>query len=154
MNNMYLVLGDPSNDGHGKVSKILLSSNCSVEEIRQAYKDSCRKTSISFNNGDDYTGINRYYPEDEKYQIAVSYGEYKLSKECIDIITNFGYDFDKSLIEEGSLYETSFTDLWIWFVKLSLPNTAILIREKEKDKIPTVNDYPDLNVQFGYGLYD
>ena len=33
MNKMYLVLGDWSDDGHGKYDNILLQSNLSVKEI-------------------------------------------------------------------------------------------------------------------------
>ena len=36
---MYLVLGDWSEDGHGRSQKILVNVNKSVSEVQQAYKD-------------------------------------------------------------------------------------------------------------------
>ena len=49
---MYLVLGDWSDDGHGKTEKICLEFNKTVEEIQQAYKDSCKLTGINFHSAD------------------------------------------------------------------------------------------------------
>jgi hypothetical protein len=52
-------------------------------------------------------------------------------------------------------YDDLFTEIWIWFVKLSLPENTILEKADVKDKIPVINGYwnKNLNVQFGYGLY-
>ena len=35
---MYLVLGDWSNDGHGKSEQVLFTANYPVEDIQNAYK--------------------------------------------------------------------------------------------------------------------
>ena len=42
-----LVLGDWSEDGHGKSKDFLFDCNYDVSKIRQAYKDSCKKLGIS-----------------------------------------------------------------------------------------------------------
>ncbi len=55
MNKMYLVLGDPSQDGHSQYDKVLFEVNKTLEEVQQAYKDSCKLTGISFNHSYDYT---------------------------------------------------------------------------------------------------
>lgn len=145
---MYLCLGDPSGDGHGKHSNILVSTNKPVEEIREAYKSSCQLTGISFNHNDDFTGIKRDFIEVRKYHVCAEYEEYKLTQECRKILNDFGIsteNFNADPIEEN------FTKLWFNFVKLSLKDLEWQII---KDDIPKINGYGSgLNVQFGYGLY-
>jgi hypothetical protein len=67
MNKMILVLGDWSDDGHGICRNILVEVNKDVADVRQAYKDSCKLTTISFNNQPNFTGIttrdNQYITE-------------------------------------------------------------------------------------------
>lgn len=44
-----LVLGDWSEDGHGISKDVLIGCNCSnVNDIRNAYKASCRKLGVQF----------------------------------------------------------------------------------------------------------
>ena len=155
MNRMYLVLGDWSDDGHGKSEKLLIESNKTVEEIQNAYKDSCKLTGISFNGDkEDYTETNRGYMEVDKYRIAVEYEDFKLTDEVVEVLTK--YDCPKELMENyiEEAYSKTFTQLWFWFVSLSLP----LVEYKkvlEVDSIPCINGYwsKNLNEQFGYGLY-
>jgi hypothetical protein len=66
--------------------------------------------------------------------------------------------FDKETgIEEHAqggyvLSDDMFINLWIWFVKLSLPPKTIL--KQSKDEIPCINGWSnELDCQFGYGLY-
>lgn len=149
----YLVLGDWSNDGHGKEDKILLETNHPVEVIQQAYKDSCKLTGVSFNHNDDFTGIKRDYKEADKFHIATEYEQYDLSQECFEALNKFGFskDFKIDNVDDFELAE-EFPKLWIWFVKLSLPDLEANII---KDNIPVINGYwnKNLNVQFGYGLF-
>lgn len=164
MNRMYLVLGDWSDDGHGKYEKVLLQSNVSVEEIQTAYKNSCKLTGVSFNHNDDYTGKNRNWEDLKKYQICTGYDDAELTQEVFDALAKFGLtkeiltSFDTEGIMGGDeyyLYKESYTNLWIWFVKLSLPKDTVLEKVSEKNEIPVINGYwnKNLNVQFGYGLY-
>lgn len=149
----YLVLGDWSDDGHGKMEKVLVETNHPVEKLQQAYKDSCKLTGISFNYNENFTGIERDWKEQDKYQIAVEYEDNSLSDECFDALNKFGFSeaFDVKSVDEFELGE-QFTELWLWFVKLSLPD---LVYNVVEDTIPTINGYwnKNLNVQFGYGLY-
>ena len=50
-----LVLGDWSKDGHKQSEDFLFDCNYDVHKIRQAYKDSCKKLGITFNDGRNYT---------------------------------------------------------------------------------------------------
>lgn len=54
-----------------------------------------------------------------------------------------------------SFYSNGYVKLWFWFVRLSLPDMMIDL-PKEEDTIPCINGYwnGNLNVQFGYALYE
>lgn len=39
---MYLVVGDWSDDGHGKTEKFLIESNKPIQEVRAAYNKGCK----------------------------------------------------------------------------------------------------------------
>jgi hypothetical protein len=154
---MYLVLGDWSDDGHGKFEKILLESNYPVKKVQDAYKKSCKLTGISFNScygKENYTGVERSWEEAEKYCIAVEYEDSKISPECIKVLKKHGIATPTD--DDDTFYDSEywFADLWVAFVKLSLPDLE-LTRLDAKDDIPVINGYwnKNLNVQFGYGLY-
>lgn len=170
MNKMYLVLGDWSNDGHGKSDKVLLESDRTVKEVQEAYKASCKLTGVSFNHNDDYTGLDRDYEDSKHYRIAVDYDSPVIPAKSLEILKKFGFTFYDlgisevdiedflidSLQENGDLLienDDIFVKLWIWFVKLSLPKGAIL--KEIEETTPLINGFwdTDLNVQFGYGLY-
>ena len=155
MNRMYLVLGDWSDDGHGKTEKKLYGVNKTVLEVQEAYKASCRLTGFSFNLGEDHTGVTgRSYEESAAHQIAVRYKQDTLSKEVYLMFKEHGYDFSNWDVSdlEYIYIEENFEDLWWFFVKLSLLDVEYTPVE---DTIPNINGYWDsnLNEQFAYGMY-
>lgn len=157
---MHLVLGDWSGDGHGKSDNVLLLSNKSVNEIQNAYKASCKLTGLQFNHNNDYTERNLDWREAGKYQIGCEYENSSPSEEAIEILKSFNVPMDvfeeyDEEDEDYCLHEDGFVKLWIWFVKLSLSEDAVLEPSEEVDQIPKINGYWDknLNVGFGYGLY-
>jgi hypothetical protein len=152
MNEMYLVLGDPSQDGHGHSDKLLFKVNKSIKEVQQAYKDSCKLTGISFNHNEDYTERKRTWEEWTDYRICTEYDDCILSKEILKVLKDFGYPDLNIFKKNPYLDEEIFYELWFWFVELSLPD---LIWEYKiiEDNIPIINT-GGLNVQFGYGLYN
>ena len=154
-NKMYLVLGDWSDDGHGKTDKELYEVNKTVEEVQEAYKASCRLTGFSFNHNEDFTGIKREWKTSDLYHICTNYEDYLLKEPAYQMFKEHGFDFSDWDIEDtNDIYiEDSFEDLWWFFVGLSLPD---LEYKKVQDDIPVINGYwnDNLNVQFGYGLYD
>jgi hypothetical protein len=162
MNKMYLVLGDWSDDGHGKYKKVLVEVNKDVAEVQQAYKDSCKLTGIQFNHNEDYTGKDRGgWQKAGEYRICTEYEMSVINDTCVDILVEHGLDINTMLpnydIKTGESYldEEEYTALWFWFVGLSL--TDLEYNEiKPKDDIPVINGYWNdvLNVQFGYGLYE
>ena len=154
MNEMYLVLGDWSDDGHGISEKILVKVNKTIEEVQNAYKNSCMLTGISFNHNDDFTNRRRDWRFAEKFHVATGYENDTLTEECIEVLQQF--ECPEELLEraEDHLYE-AFIDLWFWFVSLSLPDLQYEKVTPEPDPTPVINGFwnENLNVQFGYGLY-
>lgn len=154
---MYLVLGDWSGDGHSQSDKILVETNHPVEDIQQAYKDSCKFTGVEFNHNESYTGITRNWEERKKYSVCTEYGSSRMSKEVYDILSKYDGFFDlyiKGYNGEYYVPYEGYADLWFWFVKLSLPDLDYNFIP-EDNSIPYINGYwnKNLNVQFGYGLY-
>jgi hypothetical protein len=160
-----LLIGDWSGDGHGKSESIIFETNKTVEEIQQAYKDSCKLTGISFNHNEDYTGLNLKWnhPEYKDRKICTEYDSYEISRLAEKILKEHGIDvwegFDEDAYDrEDELAPVDgvdhFTELWVKFVKLSLPDLEMT--RISDDEIPVINGYwnKNLNVQFGYGLYD
>jgi hypothetical protein len=162
MNKMYLVLGDWSDDGHGKYDKVLVESNKSVKEIQDAYKASCKLTGVSFNHNEDFTERERDYKEKQKYHIATGYEQgFDVSDEAKQALRDAGFDVEKhfayGMDEDGDQdYDNDDVFLYLWteFVKLSLPD-LIINKIPENNSIPVINGFWDknLNVQFGYGLF-
>ncbi len=151
MNKMYLVLGDWSDDGHGKYDKVLVEVNKTVEKVQEAYKEACKLTGICFNNSNqNYTGLKRGYKEADEHSICTSYEEGSVNDTCKAILAQHGIVLEEYYNDS----ETWFTELWFKFVKLALPDLEYNIPQ-EKDAIPNINGYwnKNLNVQFGYGLY-
>lgn len=168
-NKMYLVLGDWSGNGHGKHEKVLLQSSSDVATIQQAYKNSGKLTGLSFNTNENYTGKKRDYEEAEKYIIAADFEDSRLKPLHIEILAKHGLtegklrnfdeeeviDSDYQFGQEVFLTPILFTNLWIWFVKLSDPFLE-LSRANKSDDIPNINGFESskvLNAHFGYGIF-
>ena len=154
MNKVKLTIGDWSGDGHSQYEEFVFESNKTVEKIRQAYKDSCKLTGLSFNHNEDYTGLNLGYGTDR--QIATEYEQYELSALAKKILTKFNIDYSE--YEEDSFSET-FVKLLIDFIKLSLLDLELKeasFKESELKTIPPINGWwnDELNCQFGYGLFE
>lgn len=151
---MYLVLGDWSDDGHGKTDKILVESNMSVKDIKQAYKNSCKLTKIKF---EDEVAADFEEPYFSKKAMKIFITRFGLTRdivkkwnkiEKIDVSQNEFNDFNSPTLDIES-----FINAWIWFVRLSNPDIQINVID---DEIPCINGYWDkvLNANFGYGLYN
>lgn len=147
-------IGDWSCDGHCKSEDFVFISNKTVEQIRQAYKDSCKLTGLSFNHNQDYTGLNLGYGTDR--QIATEYGSFALSTLAQEILNKFKIDYSDY---EDEATADNFVNLLINFIKLSLPDLILeeaSFKKSELKSIPAVNGYwnDQLNCQFGYGLFE
>lgn len=153
---MRLILGDWSDDGHGHSKEKTFVVNYPVHDVQEAYKASCKLTGVSFNHNEDYTDIRRDWQEAKKYQIATEYEQSGLYPESYNILKQYP-GFEEIVDPEpydGQYYFDDFSELWWWFVKLSLPD--LVYSYKKESRPPVINGYwnDNLNVQFGYGLFN
>jgi lysyl-tRNA synthetase class II len=158
MDKIKITIGDWSQDGHNQYEEFVFEANKTVQEIRQAYKDSCKLTGLSFNHNEDYTGLNLnwQHPEYETRKIATEYEEYELSDLAKEILSKFNIDYS-NYNEEPSL--ENFIDLLINFIKLSLPDLILEEASFKKSELKTIKPLngwwtKELNCQFGYGLFN
>lgn len=166
MSKIKIVVGDWSGDGHGKCENVFIETETPIEVLQQGYKDSCKLTGISFNHNEDYTGLNLdwKHPESGDRKIAVEYESSTISKLAEKILFEHGIDvwdgFDKEYFGESMKEEcvyidgvNHFVELLLKFIKLSVPTFEWSII---KDDTPVLNGWwnKELNVQFGYGLFN
>lgn len=155
MYRFYIVLGDWSNDGHGKSKKILIESNFTHDKLQNAYLKSCKKTDIAFHSNNQ-----------AKITVCTEYEQSKLTIDIFEVLTKFNCPFNDleldgigdTLITENNcedcyFNETSYLNLLMWFISLSMPSNFTW--QKIDDNIPNFNGYWDekLNITIGYGLY-
>lgn len=155
MNKMKLVLGDWSDDGHGKYKEHIFEVNHTVEEVQQAYKDSCKLVGVQFSHNEDYTEGQLGNKFRGPYQICTEYEDSSVKIEAYERLIASGIPkdlFDEVESDDKEVYLDCFEDLWWEFVKLSLPD---LVYKEIKNDIPPINGWwnKNLNVQFGYGLF-
>lgn len=148
----HLVVGDWSDDGHGKYDLVLIEANKTIEELQQGYKDSCKLMGIQFNHNEEYTGKDLGY--NSPYLICTEYEDNCVSDEAIKILLEHGCP-EEEIFENNDSYHLSVRSipkLIMWFIGVSVDG---LEWSKVEKKIPVLNGYWDenLNVQFGYGLY-
>lgn len=149
-----LTLGDWSKDGHERSDEFKYISNYPVDKIRQSYKDSCKLTGLTFNYNENYTGLKLSY-ESWRY-IWTEYEDCHINEEAVDILNEFGIDVVKiyNLDDEYYFEPTYASDLIMRFIGLSMPSDWVY--SLVKDEYEPINGWwnGDLNVQFGYGLYN
>ena len=172
-NRFRVVIGDWSSDGHGKSDEYVFQSNKSVEEMQQAYKDSCALTGVQFNHNATYTASDpTQRRENRKSQIFCEYEDGGISKSNLESLTSAGLDVQKYC---GNDIEKNYDDIsdkyWVGispegcaylildFIKLSLPDLEYeeaFYKFTELKKMPPLNGWwcEGLNHQFGYGLYE
>ena len=158
----YLALGDWSNDGHGKHENHYYNVNYPISAIQQAYKNSCEALGIQFHDGDDFRN-----PENTDYvtdQIFTEYENDTLRPHEIKILKDAGLiteDFMKTYyLEETPDHRIIFGDtesvatLIMRFIAYSMPADFTYTKHTENPIEPINGDWCDLNIQFGYGIFD
>jgi len=153
-----LTIGDWSQDGHNQYDEFVYESNKSVQEIRQAYKDSCKLTGIQFNHNKDYTEVigNKYGTE---RHICTEYEDNSVSDLAKEILKKHGIKLWRDGEEDYYIESIEeFIDILIQFIKLSLPDLVLeeaSFKKSELKNIQPINGWwnDELNHQFGYGLF-
>lgn len=153
MSVIKIPIGDWSKDGHNQCDILEYESNYPVQQLQQAYKDSCKLTGLQFNHGDDdYTGI---IPDwNSPRIICAEYEDSELSSLAQMILKDHGCDLDEILANGQYLEVDSFTSLLLWFIGLSMPTDWICERIVSEGEYLNGFWNNNLNVQFGYGLFN
>lgn len=157
-----LALGDWSEDGHGISKDILVDCNCNnVVDIQNAYKESCKKLGIQFDDDKDYS--EKGYKYHDPHLVWTDYQDNDMSAIAYDILNKAGC-FDGIDIEEdddgryhiesikGCVLEEH-AKVIMNFIALSMPENFSY--QIVKEDYPYINGHWDgnLNVGFGYGLF-
>ena len=152
---MKLVLGDWSDDGHGKSREVVYEVNTTVLEVQEAYKASCKLTKIEFNHNENYVGDKASSTERRNRAIGTEYENPYVNENTKEILEEYGIamsNFTELYQGDTTYYLSDYEGLWWAFVSLSLPT---LRYQQVDDTVPCINGYwnDNLNVQFGYGLF-
>ena len=141
---VIIPVGDWSQDGHNMCKNVTFFSSRPAEELRAAYHASVAKTGLTFDH------------QHKGEQICTNYGDAALKPAVQDKLAALG--FDLSRIEDvESVQPAELADLVMWFVGLSLPDFEYTQKGRPRQKDGKVlNGYwnKELNVQFGYGLFE
>lgn len=153
-----LTLGDWSEDGHGVSKDILINCNCdNVADIQNAYKVSCKKLGVQFNDEtNDYTEKNLQH--NDPRLIWTNYQENDMSVIAHDILNKAGCfdgidvkEYDKRFYIES---QEQCARIIMNFISISMPDDFTY--KIVKENYPYINGHwsDNLNIEFGYGLFD
>ena len=136
-------VGDPSKDGHNQSEDIVINSNKTITEVREAYDKSCLLTGLVFTSNKDMVVNNEKlswkHPEYSDRCVCVEYESYNTSELAQTILKEYGIEDSEIDGDVGSL-----VDVFLEFIKLSLPDFEYNIIQ---DPIPS------LGLTIGYGLF-
>lgn len=131
---IQLVLGDWSNDGHGKTDSVFIESNLTAQQIQDAY----------------VAAMNKLPALKCLNTLAEDYEDSELSNDHITALREAGYPIDKFVkeYEEGygddctpSVDKESYTDIYLFIVLVGNPEF--------KHEVVSLDD---INIG-GYGLF-
>lgn len=156
-------VGDWSKDGHNQSIDYYVYCNYPVEQMRQAYKDTCKKIGLQMNHSDNYTGLTNLKFRDPRCLLA-EYEEPSISEEYVEILLEHGFDFarvdgerdddDNYILQEAYFDSEGVLDLFMWFVSYSMPGDFVW-EEYKIEAEPIVGYWCDgLNHQIGYGVFE
>jgi len=160
-----VIMGDWSGDGHSQSEIYYVSSNYSGEEMRQAYKDTCKKIGLQLNHNANYTDIKQldeWRSGEQWRQLLTEYEQSSISEEAVEILLEHGFDFsrvdgerdeiDRFIVQEAYFDSESVFDLFMWFISYSMPEDFKY--EQFKIDAEPINGWGNgLNHQIGYGIY-
>ncbi|UUV25979.1 MULTISPECIES: hypothetical protein [Lysinibacillus] len=156
-------VGDWSDDGHGKCENYYVEANYSAIEMRQAYKDTCKKIGLQLHYGEDYTGIKNMERYNNWRYLLSEYEQSSICEEAVEILLNHGFEFsrvdgetdenDNYLVQEAYFSSEGVFDLFMWFIKYSMPSD-FEYKQVTLDAEPIVGYWnKELNHQVGYGVF-
>lgn len=154
MKNLFKVpVGDWSKDGHNEYKNYYVTCNYAVEDMQQAYKDTCKKIGLQLNHNEDYTGIGEIlsYGSEDKWRLMLTeYEESTIDDRAVTILKEHGFESEQ--MDEGYFDEEAVFNLFMWFISYSLPENFEW-EEVVPEATPLVGWWGNLNHQIGYGVY-
>ncbi len=123
--------------------------------IRSIVMEGEKKANLALiNYNKNYTGLPEHNSYGTDRHICTEYNENEITDLALNILKEHGID-----INVDKLDIDVFLKLLIDFIKLSLPDLVLeeaAFKKSELREIPAVNGWwnDELNVGFGYGLYD
>ena len=156
-NRVQLHIGDWSEDGHNIWETFIYEVNVPVVKIQQAYKDSCKLTGLQFNHNYNYSGLSEHSKHGTDRHIWTKYDNREISPLALSILQTHGIKTSK--FEAGDFEVEEAAILILEFIKLSLPELTFKegsFKKSDLKTIPHINGFwnKELNVQFGYGLFN
>ncbi len=158
---MRIAIGDWSNDGHGKCEDIIIEVNKDIDELREAYKRSCREYKIYVHFGQekyDFASLGLSFADNMEMELCGDYGENYVNEIWTKFLTEQEYPRLKNVTGDLGGYKTTvgeyeFLEIIMWFIGLTTPD---LEWEVVNEEIPYWNGYwaEGFNISLGYGLYD
>ena len=136
-----IVIGDWSDDGHGKWDYFTFECSHDKPQIKAAYKKAIKKSKVSLHDS-----------EKGAKAICTEYEQNKIPDDALARLKDLGVDLEVLEIEDGQCYAEGIAKLFFEMVKTQITGfTYKLIKE-----IETINGFwsKDFNYSFGYGCYD
>jgi hypothetical protein len=148
-NTFKLVIGDWSDDGHGKSDFIYFKTDFTEVEIKAAYLEAVAKCGV---------GLHRARKGESHESILDEYEARTFPLELKQKMEAAGVDFSKvggsEIIvgEWGDLGAPGVARLFLELVKAARPHFTY---EIINDQVPCINGFwsEDFNIGFGYGIY-
>jgi hypothetical protein len=142
----YIVtLGDWSGDGHNAKEDFRLASNTNKKSILAAYEKSCKEVGYALSEG---------IPGTET--LCVEYEDSVIRNDAMKALEKAGYKFDdgdKSDFNDNECEVIAHTqllvDLFVQFVKHSLPSAEILYADDDAEQLIGGYGLPSI----GYGVF-
>lgn len=154
-----IVVGDWSDDGHGKCAYHLFRSSHPIDEIRKAYDQTVDQIKVALHGSDDR---GRQLPKDI-ICVCTDYEERRIPTEALNRFKSIGIDLVEILSKEGVedipaeddgryINHSDILVVFLTMVKAQIPGFEY---ERVKDEIECINGHyaPGFNHQFGYGLF-
>ncbi len=92
-NRFILLIGDWSGDGHEQSDKYVYSSNKTVFELQEAYKQSCYLTDLQFNCNNRFTKTEyEGYKQARNFELICDYEQSTVNKDQYEKLLSFGID--------------------------------------------------------------
>lgn len=141
-----IVLGDWSEDGHGKTDTYFIQSAKKLNELQKTYENFVEETNYCFDN--------RYHSGKKLTKFLTDYGNFTIKMQDFKQIIGQHYEeyknkTDHECIEDDDekvyFYPDSFMDFFIFLMNKRSPALELKVIN---------NEIPTWNTGMGYGLYE